>query len=112
MHSRLPIKCKYNGCTFEQMPSKKKALTDHEKDCNHRTILCINTNCNMELPLSGLFEHLNQKHNAGSEFKRKISQGDLTIEPVNFKKSYWHSWRTTRFTVGEKQLEFTLCGSI
>ena len=53
------MKCKHskNGCNFEQMPLKKQVLNDHEKECEHRTIMCLYAGCNENISLSKFMHH-------------------------------------------------------
>ena len=101
------MKCKYSddGCEFEQMPSKKEALDNHEKECEHRTIACTLVFCNKTLSLSKLKLHLKDDHKVTIYETKGCEQlrANLIGHGRTFRHQIkWVTWRGPRlFTLND-----------
>ena len=110
---RLPKQCKFsdNGCDFEQMPSRKQALNDHEKECPHRNVVCFyNVLCNRNISISKLSSHLRDEHHIPLEITTNYDKSNLTIHARTF--GYKHtckSWQSTHFTLNGGEQFYSRC---
>lgn len=105
----MPVKCKYcnHGCDFEQLPSKKEALNDHEKECQHRNISCIMATCTEIVSLSKLSLHLkNHKNSTNDVTGAQLKDRPMKISKYNFGLYQWISWKSTHFTLKRSEKEF------
>ena len=109
----MPVKCKYcnHGCDFEQLPSKKEALNDHEKECQHRNISCILVNCTAIVSLSKLSLHLKNHKNSTIDACIDVTGAQLKDRPMILSKdkigvNQWISWRSTHFILMRTAKEF------
>ena len=97
------MKCKYSddGCEFEQMPSKKQALEDHQKECEHRTITCTVVWCDKTVSLSKLRLHQKDDHNE-TIFETKGSHvHQAKIKIFTDYRNKWLSWSPRLFTLND-----------
>ena len=108
------MKCKYcdDGCEFEQIPSKKQILDDHEKECEHRIIDCTVLACDIRLSLSTLFLHLKDDHtiNLDNLNQTQSFKGKLQITSQNLKEaSKWITWTSRLVILNEGKQFYTQC---
>ena len=107
----LPKKCKYshNGCDFEQMPSKKQVLHEHETECVHRNVEYFKIACKQKVPLSKLLLHLKTgPHKAPNEVNGSLKNAKFTITAESLQESKnWGQWVSTHLTLN-KEKEFYL----
>ena len=59
--SRMPHSCKFSnyGCNLEHT---KTQLEEHEKDCKYRLVNCVDLDCQTQVPLAQLLEHIKKDH--------------------------------------------------
>ena len=110
----MPVKCKYcnHGCDFEQLPSKKEALNDHEKKCQHRNIWCIVVNCTVIVSLSKLSLHLKNHKNStilnvtGTQFAAQLKDQPIVFRKDYFDVNQWRSSVSIHYTLKGTEKEF------
>ena len=93
------------------MPSRKQAFIDHEYDCPHRNVMCLNdTICNKNVALSKLLLHQKDAHEAPIEENADFHQGNLLFNPEDFKPSKtWFTWVPTHFTLNGGKQFYSQC---
>ena len=63
--SRLPVKCRFEGCTVELTNDD---LKKHEQECSKRLVYCIGTLCQKQVPLDCLEDHIFDHHSVCFQF--------------------------------------------
>ena len=104
---RLPKKCKYgkNGCDFEQMPSRKQVVDEHEIVCPHRDVICFHTHCSNIVSLAKLLNHMKTTphHKAPIGGQDSSCTRKFTVTSQNFPNSGWISCNPIHLTLNNQK---------